>query len=138
MDDTQMKLKRHEQWLMTLKILAIVCSVLGIILLYRYITTNGHPGGMAICLLSAVMFFMAYREKSGEPKPGSPEYEAKERAHEAKIKASQERMYRKQHPFMVARELVDENKDAKKPSSTSKARPKTESVKPEDDSKTEA
>lgn len=53
--------------------------------------------------------------------PGSPEYEAIERAQTSRIKASQERLYRKQHPFMVARELVESNK-----SIPSRAQKKTE------------
>ena len=86
---------------------------------------NSSPGGgfqggvlMAITLL---MFFLAYREKSAGPRPGSPEYEAIERAQASRIKASQERLYRKQHPFMVARELVESNK-----SIPSRAQKKTE------------
>lgn len=124
MDDTQTKLKKYEQWLLTLKVLSVVCLVLGIIFTYRYIKCNGHPAGMAIFMLCALMFFLAYREKSTAPRPGSPEYEAIERAQASRIKASQERLYRKQHPFMVARELVANNK-----SIPSRAQQKTEPLK---------
>ncbi len=124
MDDTKIKLKKYEQWLQILKLLSIICLVLGIIFTYRYIKCNGHPAGMVIFMLSSLMFFMAYREKSAAPRPGSPEYEAIERAHASRIKTSQERLYRKQHPFMVARELVENNK-----SIPSRAQQKTEPLK---------
>lgn len=119
--DTKTKLKRYEQWLLILRILAVICLGLGIFFTYRYIKCNGHPAGMAIFMMSALMFFLAYQEKSAGPRPGSPEYEAIERAQASRIKASQERLYRKQHPFMVARELVESNK-----SIPSRAQKKTE------------
>ena len=42
---------------------------------------------MILALMATIMFFMAYREKSNAPRPGSPEYEAIERAQAAKIEA---------------------------------------------------
>ena len=120
MDDTQTKLKRHEQWLIILRVLAVICLIAGLIFLYRYIKTDQNPAPMALFLLSSIMFFMAYREKSHDPKPGSPEYEARERAEEAKINAKKERLYRRDHPFMVARELVDQNKAENKNSKSNK------------------
>lgn len=118
MDDTQTKLKRFEQWLVILRILGAVFLVAGIVFLYMFLKQNGHPGPMVICFLAALMFFMAYGEKSKGPRPGSPEYEALEHAHEAKIQASQEYHFRKQHPFMVARELVESNKTSTKTKTT--------------------
>ena len=78
------------------------------------------------------MFFMAYREKSNAPRPGSPEYEAIERAHSAKIEAQRERIYRKQHPFDVARELVENNKPSgnKTSGSVDRTVSQTETVQP--------
>lgn len=110
MDDMQTKLKKYEQWLVILRILSVIFLIAGIAALYWVIKSNGNPGLMVICLLSALMFFMAYREKSNSPRPGSPEYEAIEKAHAAKLQANREHRYRKQHPFTVARELVENNK----------------------------
>lgn len=108
--DAKIKLKKYEQWLLALKLLTVICLILGIFFTYRYINCNGHPAGMVLFMLCSLMFFMAHREKSAAPRPGSPEYEAIERAQESRIQASRERLYRKQHPFMVARELVENNK----------------------------
>ena len=106
--DTETKLKKYEQWLVILKILTVVCLIITVIL--GYFASKGKVDFLLliIALLATVMFFMAYREKSNAPRPGSPEYEAIERA--PKIEAQKERIYRKQHPFDVARELVENNK----------------------------
>ncbi len=108
--DTETKLKKYEQWLVILKILTVVCLIITVIL--GYFASKGKVDFLLliIALLATVMFFMAYREKSNAPRPGSPEYEAIERAQAAKIEAQKERIYRKQHPFDVARELVENNK----------------------------
>ena len=108
--DTETKLKKYEQWLGILKILTVVCLIITVIL--GYFASKGKVDFLLliIALLATVMFFMAYREKSNAPRPGSPEYEAIERAQAAKIEAQKERIYRKQHPFDVARELVENNK----------------------------
>lgn len=108
--DKETQLKKYEQWLVTLKILTVVCLVLTIILIYFSYKGKTDPLVMILALLATIMFFMAYREKSRAPRPGSPEYEAIERAQAAKIDAQKERIYRKQHPFDVARELVENNK----------------------------
>ena len=108
--DTETKLKKYEQWLVIMKILTVVCLIITVIL--GYFASKGKVDFLLliIALLATVMFFMAYREKSNAPRPGSPEYEAIERAQAAKIEAQKERIYRKQHPFDVARELVENNK----------------------------
>lgn len=108
--DSETKLKKYEQWLVTLKILTAACLVLTVVLGYFSFKGKADPLLMILALLATIMFFMAYREKSSAPRPGSPEYEAIERAHAAKIEAQKERIYRKQHPFDVARELVENNK----------------------------
>lgn len=117
--DTETKLKKYEQWLVTLKILTVACLVLTIVFGYLAFKGKLDPLLLILALLSTVMFFMAYREKSNAPRPGSPEYEAIERAQAAKIEAQKERIYRKQHPFDVARELVENNKTSGSKSSGS-------------------
>lgn len=87
--DTETKLKKYEQWLMTLKILTAVCLILSIVLIYFATKGKVDPILLILALLATLMFFMAYREKSKAPRPGSPEYEAIERAHEAKIARSE-------------------------------------------------
>lgn len=118
--DTETKLKKYEQWLVILKILSVVCLIATVIL--GYFASKGKVDFLLLIigLLATVMFFMAYREKSNAPRPGSPEYEAIERAHAAKIEAQKERIYRKQHPFDVARELVENNKTSGSRSSGTK------------------
>ena len=118
--DTETKLKKYEQWLVILKILSVVCLIATVIL--GYFASKGKVDFLLLIigLLATVMFFMAYREKSNAPRPGSPEYEAIERAHAAKIAAQKERIYRKQHPFDVARELVENNKTSGSRSSETK------------------
>ena len=118
--DTETKLKKYEQWLVILKILTVVCLIATVIL--GYFASKGKVDFLLliIALLATVMFFMAYREKSNAPRPGSPEYEAIERAQAAKIEAQKERIYRTQHPFDVARELVENNKATGSKSSETK------------------
>lgn len=118
--DTETKLKKYEQWLVILKILTVVCLIATVIL--GYFASKGKVDFLLliITLLATVMFFMAYREKSNAPRPGSPEYEAIERAQAAKIEAQKERIYRKQHPFDVARELIENNKTSGSKSSGTK------------------
>ena len=110
MDDTKIKLKKYEQWLQILKLLSIICLVLGIIFTYRYIKCNGHPAGMAIFMLSSLMFLWPTGRNPQRRVREVRNMKSIERAHASRIKASQERLYRKQHPFMVARELVENNK----------------------------
>lgn len=117
--DTDTKIKKYEQWLVTLKILTAACLVLTIVFGYLAFKGKIDPLLLILALLSTVMFFMAYREKSSAPRPGSPEYEAIERAQAAKIEAQKDRIYRKQHPFDVARELVENNKTSGSKSSGS-------------------
>ena len=108
--DSKTKLKKYEQWLVVLKILTVVCLILTVVLGYFAFKGKTSPLTMILALMATIMFFMAYREKSNAPRPGSPEYEAIEHAHAAKIEAQKKRLYRKQHPFDVARELVENNK----------------------------
>ena len=108
--DSKTKLKKYEQWLVILKILTVVCLILTVVLGYFAFKGKTSPLTMILALMATIMFFMAYREKSNAPRPGSPEYEAIERAQAAKIEAQKKRLYRKQHPFDVARELVENNK----------------------------
>lgn len=108
--DSETKLKKYEQWLVILKILTVVCLILTVVLGYFAFKGKTSPLTMILALMTTIMFFMAYREKSNAPRPGSPEYEAIERAQAAKIEAQKKRLYRKQHPFDVARELVENNK----------------------------
>ena len=108
--DSETKLKKYEQWLVILKILTVVCLILTVVLGYFAFKVKTSPFTMFLALMASIMFFMAYREKSNAPRPGSPEYEAIERAQAAKIEAQKKRLYRKQHPFDVARELVENNK----------------------------
>lgn len=108
--DSETKLKKYEQWLVILKILTVVCLILTVVLGYFAFKGKTSPLTMILALMATIMFFMAYREKSNAPHPGSPEYEAIERAQAAKIEAQKKRLYRKQHPFDVARELVENNK----------------------------
>lgn len=108
--DSETKLKKYEQWLVILKILTVVCLFLTVVLGYFAFKGKTSPLTMILALMATIMFFMAYREKSNAPRPGSPEYEAIERAQAAKIEAQKKRLYRKQHPFDVARELVENNK----------------------------
>ena len=117
--DTETKLKKYEQWLKALKILTALCFILSIVLVYFATQGKIDPILLILAILSTLMFFMAYREKSKGPRPGSPEYEA-ERAREAKIAAQKERIYRKQHPFDVARELIENNKASSKSSEKKK------------------
>ncbi len=42
--DTKTKLKRYEQWLLILRILAVICLGLGIFFTYRYIKMQRSPG----------------------------------------------------------------------------------------------
>lgn len=118
--DSETKLKKYEQWLVILKILTVVCLILTVVLGYFAFKGKTSPLTMILALMATIMFFMAYREKSNAPRPGSPEYEAIERAQAAKIEAQKKRLYRKQHPFDVARELVENNKASG--SKSSKAR----------------
>lgn len=108
--DSETKLKKYEQWLVILKILTVVCLILTVVLGYFAFKGKTSPLTMILALMATIMFFMAYREKSNAPRPGSPEYEAIERAQAAKIEAQKKRLYQKQHPFDVARELVENNK----------------------------
>lgn len=108
--DSETKLKKYEQWLVILKILTVVCLILTVVLGYFAFKGKTSPLTMILALMATIMFFMAYREKSNAPRPGSPEYEAIERAQAAKMEAQKKRLYRKQHPFDVARELVENNK----------------------------
>ena len=108
--DSETKLKKYEQWLVILKILTVVCLILTVVLGYFAFKGKTSPLTMILALMATIMFCMAYREKSNAPRPGSPEYEAIERAQAAKIEAQKKRLYRKQHPFDVARELVENNK----------------------------
>ena len=108
--DSETKLKKYEQWLVILKILTVVCLILTVVLGYFAFKGKTSPLTMILAPMATIMFFMAYREKSNAPRPGSPEYEAIERAQAAKIEAQKKRLYRKQHPFDVARELVENNK----------------------------
>lgn len=108
--NSETKLKKYEQWLVILKILTVVCLILTVVLGYFAFKGKTSPLTMILALMATIMFFMAYREKSNAPRPGSPEYEAIERAQAAKIEAQKKRLYRKQHPFDVARELVENNK----------------------------
>ena len=108
--DSETKLKKYEQWLVILKILTVVCLILTVVLGYFAFKGKTSPLTMILALMATIMFFMAYREKSNAPRPGSPEYKAIERAQAAKIEAQKKRLYRKQHPFDVARELVENNK----------------------------
>ena len=108
--DSETKLKKYEQWLVILKILTVVCLILTVVLGYFAFKGKTSPLTMILALMATIMFFMAYREKSNAPRPGSPEYEAIERAQATKIEAQKKRLYRKQHPFDVARELVENNK----------------------------
>ena len=118
--DTETKLKKYEQWLKALKILTALCFILSIVLVYFATQGKIDPILLILAILSTLMFFMAYREKSKGPRPGSPEYEDIERALEAKIAAQTERIYRKQHPFDVARELIENNKASSKSSEKKK------------------
>ena len=115
--DSETKLKKYEQWLVILKILTVVCLILTVVLGYFAFKGKTSPLTMILALMATIMFFMAYREKSNAPRPGSPEYEAIERAQAAKIEAQKKRLYRKQHPFDVARELVENHKASGRKSS---------------------
>lgn len=130
--DTETKLKKYEQWLLTLKILTALCLIITAILGYFSYQGKVDFLPLIIAALATVMFFMAYREKSNAPRPGSPEYEAIERAHSAKIEAQRDRIYRKQHPFDVARELVENNKPSgnKTSGSVDRTVSQTETVQP--------
>ena len=103
--------KSYERWLKILKVLTAVFAVITIISAVLVFTDNGGDLVLTVlCALTTAMFFFAYKEKSKGPRPGSPEYKAIERQREAKNAAAKERRYRKQHPFSVARELVNNNK----------------------------
>lgn len=113
-DERKQQLKKHEQWLFTLKILTVLCLIGTIVFTYLFIKQKIDFAPAILFALSTIMFFMANKEKSKEAKPGSPEYEAIEHAKAAKQAQNRERVYRRQHPFMVARELVEDNKAAVK------------------------
>lgn len=101
----------YERWLKILRLLTVVFAIITVVSFVLMFTDNGGDPILSIlCLLTTVMFFFAHKEKSKGPRPGSPEYKAMERAREARSQASRERVYRKQHPFSVARELVANNK----------------------------
>lgn len=113
-EERKKQLKKHEQWLFALKILTVVCLIGTIVFTYLFIKGKIDFAPAILFALTTIMFFMANKEKSKEAKPGSPEYEAIERAKAAKQAQNRERAYRRQHPFMVARELVEDNKAAVK------------------------
>lgn len=102
--------KAYERWLKILVVLTILCAIGTVISLYLLITGSGDLVFTMLLFLSTLMFFFAHKEKSAGPRPGTPEYKAIERQKEAKIAAAKDRRYRKQHPFSVARELVENNK----------------------------
>ncbi len=113
-EERQKQLKKHEQWLFALKILTVVCLIGTIVCTYLSIRQIIDFAPAILFALTTIMFFMANKEKSSEAKPGSPEYEAIEHAKAAKQAQKEEIAYRRQHPFMVARELVEDNKAAVK------------------------
>ena len=70
--DSKTKLKKYEQWLVILKILTVVCLILTVVLGYFAFKGKTSPLTMILALMATIMFFMAYREKSNAPRPGSP------------------------------------------------------------------
>lgn len=102
--------KAYERWLKILIVLSILSAIGTVISIYLLFKNSGDLIITVLLALSTLVFFFAYKEKAAGPRPGSPEYEAIERARIARADASKERRYRKQHPFSVARELVNNNK----------------------------
>lgn len=102
--------KAYERWLKILIVLTVLCAIGTVVALYLLVTGSGDLVLTVLLFLSTLMFFFAHKEKAAAPRPGTPEYKALERQHEAKIAAAKEHRYRKQHPFSVARELVENNK----------------------------
>lgn len=116
--DKETEIKKYNNLLRNLLILTIVFAIITIASFVLIYFGKGDPIVSILCLATTIMFFFAHREKSSAPRPGSPEYEAIERAREAKVKASREQAYKKQHPFEVARNLVASNKAVSSKSST--------------------
>lgn len=104
--------KSYERWLKILIVLTVICAIGTVISIYFLVKGSGDFVISAILLMSTFMFFFAHKEKAAGPRPGSPEYQALERQQQARMEATKERRYRKQHPHAVARELVANNKVA--------------------------
>lgn len=102
----------YEKWLKILIVLTTVFGVITVISFYKVLTGTGDAALSILLAFTTAIFFFAYREKSAGPRPGSPEYEAIKRQHQAQIDAGKERRYLKQHPHQVARNLVKSNKVA--------------------------
>lgn len=103
-------LEAYEKWLKILVALTAIFGVITAVYIYKVFTGTGDPALAILLAFSTAIFFFAYREKKAAPRPGSPEYEAIERQHQAQVNAGRERRYRKSHPHQVARELVENNK----------------------------
>lgn len=106
--------KAYERWLKILNVLTVVCAIATVVSVYLLFNDSGDLLLTVLLGLSTFMFFFAHKEKASAPRPGTPEYEAIERARASRSEAAKERRYRKQHPFSVARELVDNNKTAER------------------------
>lgn len=88
-EERKKQLKKHEQWLFALKILTVVCLISTIVFTYLFTKGKIDFAPAILFALTTIMFFMANKEKSKEAKPGSPEYEAIERAKAAKQSPAQ-------------------------------------------------
>ena len=124
--DKETEIKKYNNLLRNLLILTVIFAIITIASFVLIFLGKGDPIVSILCLATTLMFFFAHREKSSAPRPGSPEYEAIERARKAKVKASREQAYKKQHPFEVARDLVESNKSSS--SKSSKNPPKKDTV----------
>lgn len=103
--------RKRQQHVKILRYLSLACFILFIIFLIIYIRTGGYnPFPMIISGLAALLFLSSTREFKQAPLPGSPEYEAIERQKQQKAEALAEKRYKKEHPFEVARDLVQNNK----------------------------
>ena len=105
--------KAYENWLKILAALTVICGIATAVSAYKiFFTDNGDAVITILLAFTTAMFYFARREKASAPRPGSAEYEAIERQHQAQIEAGRERRYLKQHPHQVARQLVKDNKVA--------------------------
>ncbi len=102
----------YEKWLKILVVLTVAFAAITVFSLYKVFTGTGDSSLSILLAFTTAIFFFAYREKSKGPRPGSPEYEAIQRQHQAQVEAGRERRYLKQHPHQVARDLVKMNKVA--------------------------